>query len=235
MIKTLKRLSLIALLGLTGLGSPFSSLAQSLSGTTGLVTVPTARMQDDGNLSLGVSYFDKKYQDYSNRNYDFASAYANFTFLPFLEMAIRINTMKDPATHKLIGVDRVPMFRLRLLKEKKYLPALVVGVHDFASTNNDGTVYFNATYLVLSKKIRAFDFHLGYSPKIMEAHDYQMIGLFGGVTYSPLRSLDLFAEYDSRYINTGIQYLFLKHFSIHLASLNFDSYALGAGCHFSLK
>lgn len=235
MLKTLKRLTLTALLGFAVLGSPLSSLAQSLSGTTGLATIPTARMQDDGNMSLGLSYFDKKYQDYSNKSYDFVSGYVNFTLLPFLELAVRINTMKDPTTHKLIGVDRVPMVRLRLLREKKYLPALVVGVHDFASTKNDGTVYFNTTYLVLSKKIHAFDFHLGYAPKIMEAHTYQMIGLFGGVAYSPLHSLDLYAEYDSRYINAGVQYLFLKHFSIHLASLNFDSYALGAGVHFSLK
>ena len=200
--------------------------AQSLSGTTGLVTIPTARMQEDGTLSFGTSYFDKKDQQYMEGKNDYVVAYVNITFLPFLELVYRVN--KPLYYHvRNYTVDQTPMARLRLLKERKYLPAVVIGIHDIASTTGWNTVHFNATYLVLSKKISAFDLHLGYAPRIMKALYYQLDGPFGGVAYSPLTSLHLYAEYDSRYVNAGFQYLFLHHFSISLAALNFNSYAAG--------
>ncbi len=229
---------MICLIITAGLFTPGTSFAQSLTGATGLVTIPTARMCDDGNLSIGMSYFDKKYQDFSDRSHDFMSAYASLTFLPFLEVTVRLNypnKMRWSGSQPINGVDRVPMVRLRLLREKKYLPAIVAGIHDFASTSNDGTVFFNATYLVLSKKISAVDLQLGYAPKIMDANHYQLTGMFGGVSYSPFHDLFLLAEYDSRYVNTGVQLLFLNHFYLDLASLNFDSYAAGLGFHLLLK
>ena len=216
----------LAFLLITGFVLPTAMQAQSLSGTTGLVTIPTARMQEDGTLSFGTSYFDKKDQQYMEGKNDYVVAYVNITFLPFLELVYRVN--KPLYYHvRNYTVDQTPMARLRLLKERKYLPAVVIGIHDIASTTGWNTVHFNATYLVLSKKISAFDLHLGYAPRIMKALYYQLDGPFGGVAYSPLTSLHLYAEYDSRYVNAGFQYLFLHHFSISLAALNFNSYAAG--------
>lgn len=199
-------------------------MSQSLMGTTGLVTIPTARMQQDGTLSFGVSYFDKKHQQFFEGTRDIGMAYVNITLLPFLELVMRLN---NPMPSDVFSVDRTPMVRLRVLKERKYLPALLIGVHDVASTESWGTVHYNATYLVLSKQLSAFDFHFGYAPEIMKAKYYQLSGVFGGVAYSPHKAINLFAEYDTRTVNAGVQFLLLKHIGINLATINFDSWAAG--------
>ena len=221
-----RKIVVLAFLLFSGFLSPKAIRAQSLSGTTGLVTIPTARMQEDGTLNFGTSYFDKKDQQYFEGTKNYVAVYVSLTFLPFLELVYRVN---KPLYYHVNNytMDQTPMVRLRLLKEKKSLPAVVIGIHDIASTTGWNTVHFNATYLVLSKKISAFDSHLGYAPRIMKAFYYQLDGPFGGVAYSPLNSLHLYAEYDSRYVNAGFQYLFLNHFSISLAALNFNSYAAG--------
>jgi len=220
------KLFLLCCLLIAGFIKPMVIKAQSLNGTTGLVIIPTARMQQDGTLSFGTSYFNKKYQEYFEGTKDFCTAYINFTFLPFLELVMRVN--KPLYYH--VGnytVDRFPMVRLRLFKEKKYLPAIAVGIHDFASTESSNTVHFNATYIVLSKKMDDFDLHLGYAPKIMKALYHQLDGPFGGLAYTPHKSVNLYAEYDSKHVNAGLQCLLLKHFAINLAALNLGSLAAG--------
>jgi hypothetical protein len=225
--------TVLILLVLAGIGSTSGVQAQSLSGTTGLATIPTARMQQDGTMSFGVSYFDKKDQQYFEGTKNFGTAYVNFTFLPFVEIVLRVN--RPLFYHSTYTVDRFPMVRLRVLNETKFLPAVVVGLHDFASTSAWSTVHFNATYLVMSKKMSDFDFHLGYAPIIMKALYYQLDGVFGGVAYSPVKQVNLFAEYDTRYINAGFQVLFLKHFSASVAAINFNSFSAGINYKVFLK
>ena len=204
---------------------PGTVMSQSLMGATGLVTIPTARMQQDGTISIGASYFDRKHQEYFEGTMNIGMAYVNITLLPFLELAMRVN--RPVPYHSEYTVDRAPMVRFRVLKERKYLPAVVIGIHDLASTESWGTVHFNATYLVLAKKVSDFDFHFGYAPEIMKALYYQLNGVFGGVAYSPHKAINLFAEYDTRHVNAGVQFLLLKHIGINLGTVNFDSWAVG--------
>jgi len=197
-------------------------------GTTGLVTVPTARMQEDGSLSFGATYFDRKYQDYSKRQYDVGAVYSTINFLPFLEISLRVNRMLNYPSDKNYTVDRVPMVRLRLLKEEKVLPAVVIGVHDFfAAFGGEQAKHYNATYLVLSKKFSALDFHLGYAPVLMEAGNHQLDGVFYGVDYAPLKWINLMGEYDTRYFNAGARVMIGKFFSINTGLINGDSFAGG--------
>ena len=111
---------------MTGLLITVTTRAQSLTGNTGLATIPTARLQEDGTLSFGFSYFDKKHQQYFEGTKDFGAAYVNLTFLPFLEVVMRVN--RPIPYHSTYTVDRFPMLKIRLLKEKKYLPAVAVGM-----------------------------------------------------------------------------------------------------------
>ena len=211
----------------SGIIVPNTCMSQSLTGVTGLGTVPTARMQKDGTLSFGVSCFDRKHQLYFEGTKDIGHAYINLTLLPFLELVFRANRPLNYKTAHEYTVDRTPMVRIRLFNEKGNLPSVVIGIHDFASTTAWSTVFYNATYIVLSKRISTLDFHLGYAPRIMKAQDYQLDGLFGGLAYSPHKAINLFAEYDTKTINLGIEFQFLKHFGISLATINFDSFAAG--------
>ncbi len=223
MHKCLKLIAFLCFWSFSGI-FPNAVRSQSLMGTTGLVTIPTARMQQDGTVSLGISYFDKKHQQFFEGTSDIVMGYLNVTLLPFLELGMRLNS---PIHADNFSVDRTPMVRLRLLKERKYFPALVVGVHDLASTESHNTVHYNATYLVFSKQWKDFDFHIGYAPEIMKARYYQLSGLFGGVAYSPHRAIQLSAEYDTKHVNAGVAILLLKHIGINLGTINFDSWAAG--------
>ncbi len=232
MLRKTKMTFLLCLL-IAVFGDPLIVHAQCLTGTTGLATIPTARMQHDGTLSFGVSYFEKRHQQYFEGTKNIGAAYISLTFLPFLEVVMRVN--RPIPYHSTYTVDRFPMVKIRLLNEKKYLPAIAVGVNDFASTSSWGTVHFNATYIVLSKKLTGLDLHMGYAPIIMQALYYQLDGIFGGIAYMPHKSVNLYAEYDTRYVNAGIQYLFLKHFAVNLATINFDSFAAGINFKVFLK
>lgn len=212
---------------------PDIAKAQSLFGTTGLVTIPTARMQEDGTMSFGLSYFDKKNQEYFQGTRNFGVAYLNFTILPFLEAVIRVN---KPLYYHVNGYtfDRFPMLRMRILKERANRPAIILGIHDFASTANSNTVFFNSTYIVLSKKYHDFDVHFGYAPTIIKAQYYQLDGIFGGISYAVNNSVSLMGEYDTRYFNAGLQYQFLKHFAFNAGVINWNALALGLNCKVKL-
>ena len=108
--------------------------------------------------------------------------------------------------------------KFRVLKERKYWPAIAIGANDVATTSGQGNQYFGAAYLVLSKTIEfnnhAFGGSLGYSYPLFRHNQFS--GVFGGITYSPsfFRQLTLMAEYDSKYFNMGASLFLFKHLYI---------------------
>jgi hypothetical protein len=214
--------------------------AQSLSAVTGLVTIPTAFTPKDGEVSAGEIFTNRKYLDYFDGKYDCMTTYINFTYIPFLELNVRINRaigVKDLPDYT---VDRVASVRLRLLTEKEFRPSIVIGIHDF-STEFGGVdaIHYNASYIVFSKSfvvnklIDNYDLTLGYSANLMEAHYHEYLGIFGGVSCS-IKNVKLMLEYDSRKINIGSQLLLFNHLVFTAGLLKFDSFAAGIGYKFVL-
>lgn len=219
----------------------FDSYSQSLSGGTGLVTIPTAFVPVDGEITLGAFYTDKKYLDYSDRAYNCLTSYVNFTFLPFLEVNLRIVRKLGFPSDQDYTVDRVPSIRLHLLKESAYLPAVCFGLHDVgAAFGGTEAIHFNSTYLVASKSfefngfINKVDLHAGYSSNLLSAKDYQFLGFFAGTSCTLKKCLKLMLEFDSRRLNVGTQLLLFKHIYLSAGLLRFDSFSGGVGCKFTL-
>ncbi len=88
--------------------------------------------------------------------------------------------------------DRTFTIRGRLLKEKKYLPAIVLGLQDASAIFGDTCLNcsnYSAIYFVGSKNIMTdygnFDLSMGYAfdYKDIKAKDYK--GVFGGISFSP--------------------------------------------------
>ena len=91
--------------------------AQSLTGTTGLVSIPTAQMPADGTVAVGVNLIDRRYHD-SPDPYPGNTAmvqYASIGFLPFAEVGLRLTRMLDRPRAQALG-DRMVSVRLRLLR-----------------------------------------------------------------------------------------------------------------------
>jgi len=188
-------------------------------GTTGLVTLPTARMQADGSLSATIA-----------RN-DVVEIY-NVTFqaTPFIETTFRYSIFnpRDRAQSLDNIRDRSYEVKLRLMQESSTLPELAIGIRDIL-----GTGVWSGEYFVASKSLGPIDITGGFgwgrfagrrsfSNPLRFLYDgfedrpggnvggevggeirgksffRGDVGIFGGFRYSPSNlPLDFIAEYSS--------------------------------------
>ena len=119
--------------------------AQYIYGTTGLLHMPTANMQQDKTFMLGSSFLNTaatpNHWSYNTFNY-----FINITFFPWLEIGYTCTLHKGvPGNYwpeitwgRFVNQDRQFSGRLRLWKEgwlKKWTPQIVLGAND-PSTND---------------------------------------------------------------------------------------------------
>jgi hypothetical protein len=230
--------------GLTALPIRTGS-AQSINGTTGLVTVPTGGLLNDGEVLIGANVLDREYNVRSGAH-DQHRYFVTMGFLPFLEVSVRLtrNAMMRLDDHAMEWPgDRGASARLRLFREQGIRPAVVVGVHDFMtafSATKDETVWFNALYVAGSKTFKpdrlpvSFGLHAGYGSDRMKAKHHEFAGLFGGVSADVGRHATVMLEYDAEKVNGGVRLVLLRRVRILLALLNMDSFAGGVGFAFNL-
>lgn len=193
--------------------------AQPAAGTSGLLNAPAASMPADGTFSTGVNYLPDIVTPQPKFNYNTFNYYAGMTFLPFLELSIRMTLLKRPDEDSYFNQDRSLAVRLRLLKESKWMPSVVIGGNDLYSTTLTGKKYFKSLFIVGTKSFKAgrnvAGVSLGYAPG--EFIDSSISGVFGGISFSPafMRSLSLIAEYDTKYFNAGASILLFRHIFLY--------------------
>ncbi|MBU1012516.1 MAG: YjbH domain-containing protein [Bacteroidetes bacterium] len=199
--------------------------SQSLTGSTGLLRIPTANLSEDKTLIIGASFLNKHLLNYSGFQYDAIAAYATITFLPFLEMGIRYTRKIDMPRIEYETrefADRMPSFRLRVFKEREYTPALALGGNDFISSITGGPHYFASYYAVMTKTLFTknenigLEITLGHAFKIGNPHYYDLLGFFGGIrlVHPNYPWVSAMIDYDSRYWNTGFRFFLFKHLQI---------------------
>ena len=90
----MKKLILIVLLMVGGVAS-----GQSVTGTSGLIHIPSARMLEDGQLVIGAAYIPKPYFTYSARyipienrmnNNPGLNTYVTYGILPFMGHSVHV-------------------------------------------------------------------------------------------------------------------------------------------------
>ena len=161
--------------------STASIAGASLTGQTGLISMPDGRIGKDGNLRFGISHSPP-----------YTALWGSISLLPRFELSGRytqINGVSGFEDNDDFGDYKDKAFdaKLVLLREAFYRPNIVIGQQDFLGTN-----LFLSEYLAISKKISNVDITLGYGNKRID-------GLFGGLRYTPsrFRNLSLVAEYDA--------------------------------------
>jgi len=156
----------------------------SLSGQSGLIHMPDARIAPGGTLRLGVSYEDPYFGVWSSLSFysflELSGAYVNVQGVPGFPGTPNENSYGD-YKDKQLGL------KLRVLPEGRYWPQLSIGGQDVF-----GTQVFKAPYVALSKRLGDFDFTLGYGEDRID-------GAFGGLRYTPsaFPSLSFVAEYNA--------------------------------------
>ena len=190
---------------------PAAGQGASALGYSGLMLVPVADIAPDGQVSAGVSRIPMLYATdwWPNRRTVF---WGRIGFLPFLEAG---GMFVRPDDYTWGFGDRSVYIKVQLLKEKGRRPALAIGTQDFFAIKQlkweTATVqHFGALYLVASRHdtLRGvpLHFHLGYGPDWLVARTKMLVGLFGGVTWTPHRYVTLLAEYDAERFNAGFRF-----------------------------
>jgi hypothetical protein len=214
-------------------------IAQPTAGTSGLLNTPAAGMQDDGTFTAGANYLPDILTPQPDFNYDTYNYYIGMAFLPFLEISLRMTLLKEPEEEKYTNQDRSLALRVRLLKEKKYLPSIVIGANDIYTTSQSGNQYFKSIYIAGSKT-----FNLKGSLALVSlgclsdfSNDNINYGLFGGLSFSPafLKSLSVMAEYDSRYVNAGASILLFRHIYLYGFAADLRQFAGGVAIRLYAK
>lgn len=191
------------LLALISAGYAPHGSAQSLTGVGGLVTIPTAEVQADGTLTAGFNLLNRASMAYHGGLDHARAPYVSLVFLPFVEVGIRLTRAESPVEEAL--GDRMVNARARFLKETRWRPALLVGIHDFIGAKR----HFQATYAVATKTwsdlpgVARISLHAGYGTKLLDAELYEFVGFFGGAAVSPVPGVRLLGEYTDRRVNVG--------------------------------
>jgi hypothetical protein len=226
----------LCLVGVPSAWSDAQAEAQSLPGTSGLVTVPTAGLIPDGDLAVGINLVAPEYHEYAGDGFDEESGIVQFAtvgFLPFAEVGLRLTRFTGDRQQAL--GDRMVSVRVRVLREGEILPALALGAHDVV-----GTRYYHATYAVASKTVGTAvgpaQLTVGYGHDVLglDAAARQFDGLFGGVSLAPRRWLTLLAEYDGERPNAGVRLGPVHGVALLAALQNGDGLSGGVSYTFAL-
>lgn len=207
----------------------------SLSGMTGLATIPWAGTIGDRMMEVGYTWVPERWA------YDFRDVHPNayyfgtIGFLPRVEVQLRwtqIVGRRDfeeiVPDSRLADLDRTAGARIALIPPAEGRPGLAIGMDDIV-----GTRRFHSTYAVagipatiLGVRTRAA---IGYAPTAFAAPRHVLDGAFGGVEVQPWRALRLQVEYDSEKWNAGIGVAPGFGFRFRVAALDLESLSAGAG------
>jgi len=119
--------------------------AYNFAGQTGLLDMPTARFQADGEMSATVS---------SMHAIDRYSL--GFQALPWLETTFRYSRIDRLLSGGRDLYDRSLGVKIRLSQETDFWPSIAIGTQDILGTGQQ-----EADYLVASKRVGTLDFTLG--------------------------------------------------------------------------
>ena len=225
--------------------------AQQYTGMSGLIHVPTAEMDKEGDARIGVHFLNREMTPnesffYNNgKKYHTFSHYLSFTPFSWMELGYTCTLLrkKSKPSDSSIGhyglKDRYFSLKLRPLKEGKWWPAIAVGCNDFwdsrASVSGEGgELYFGNLYAAASKHfdigLHEVGVHVAYR-HYRRKYNKKWDEPIGGITYCPsfARNLRVIAEYTGNEINVGADCLLWRHLLLQV-SLQDGKYFSGGVC-----
>jgi len=223
--------------------SPFAGKTQSDSGIPGYVRIPVATFNNDGSLLFGSSFLPHEHLRYSKFKSDALAVYVNLTFLSFVEIDLRVTRQLNVPSGTNHVVDRVPTIRFRILKEKKWIPAVTFGLHDVVTSLENGSArHFGASYIVMTKNFHLKKMHLdvgttaGWGASSFIWKNDELIGPFGGfsLTIDQVKWMNLLCDYDGETINAGLRFVCFSHLFLTVGTINFDAFTGSISYRFNL-
>lgn len=210
--------------------------AQLTDGTTGLLHMPNAEIQEDGTFMLGGNYLNYRKVPFINSSwyhYNTYNYYLNLTIFNRLEIVYICTLNKGipnsnywpPQTWgKFRNQDRHFAAKFLLIEEGMwwdYMPSIAIGTSDPTtgqgssdytdmSVNGTGNGYFNKYYIAATKHFNTIYGELGVHLAYLynKRTDYPLNGPAFGINFRPNihKNLNIIAEYDAKTINVGATY-----------------------------
>lgn len=228
----------------------FSLFAQQYTGMSGLIHVPSAEMDKEGDARVGVHFMNREFSP-NNFPYHTSTHYLSITPFSWVEIGYTCTIMKGM---KVVGdditdggyshKDRYFSLKIRPIKEGGWWPALVIGTNDPYGTKNkdvssesggDGSSMYFSNYYIATTKHFAFrnhviGLHVAYR-KWKRDYNNKWNGIVGGITYRPSFApyMRVIAEYTGNEANVGADCLLFKHILLQ-ASLQDGKYFSGGVC-----
>jgi len=153
----------------------------SVTGQTGLIHMPDARVAPEGSLSIGYSYYNPYPTFWSSiglfSRLEFSARYTRTLYVSAFEPGSGFGDTKDKSFDA----------KLLLWPESKFVPAISIGTQDFV-----GTRIYQASYAALNKQVGDVDISVGYGIDRID-------GWYGGLRYKPSwhKPLGFVLEYDA--------------------------------------
>ena len=200
-----------------------NSFSQSTTGTRGLVKAPTARMFEDGTLSIGAAFIPPGYhkRTFGEKKGEIVpnaglNTFVTVNLFPFMEVMFRYTHESNLLVRPYTGYfpDRMFTARFKVLNESEKQPAIVIGLQDVTAAFDiscKDCSNFSSTYVVASKqfffKEIKIDASIGYGGGLGNLKVKEFDGFFGGVQISPPNFYDaqILVDYDATYLNIGVQ------------------------------
>lgn len=232
-----------------------SVLAQQYTGMSGLIHVPSADMDDVGEVRVGAHFLNKEFLPDGGFNplgrgkYHTTDHYLSITPFSWIELGYTCTLQKGLKNNNKDDIgfyhkDRYFSVKIRLVKEDGWWPSIAIGSNDPITTSdnakrddlpeNKKNQIFGNYYVAATKHIElkghSIGFHVAYR-KWKRSYNSKWNGPVGGITYQPSfqKNLRVIAEYTSNDVNVGFDWKLWKHLLIQ-SSLQNGKYFSGGVC-----
>lgn len=194
-------------------------------GRPGFMTTPSAAWEEERQLGLSLGYLPNEYSIFRsagdlNDTYFYSARVGLVSF-----MDVNLSFAHRPQMSEDVGLgDRQLDFRFRLLKEKKYLPSLVLGItppgsvspvmtQDYlVATKNFHTVLgtlrvtggYSSPYVIVKDRNQENFFKALELARKEDLRDGEYLsGFFGSLAYMPFDFAGIVVEYNTETVNAG--------------------------------
>ena len=247
-MKYLKIIIVFIVLGV----SPLWGNAQQYTGISGLIHIPSAEMNHEGDAFIGGHFLNKAMMPdigflYQGEKYNTFDYYLGLTPFKWLEMSYvcteRIRS-KDLQGNIQWSKDRYASLKIQPIKEGKYYPAIAIGCNDvwtaaFYKDKPNVQLYYTNVYVAATKHFNFSGNELGMTiayRRYFRGYNSKWNGIVGGITFRPsfFPQSRIIAEYTGNEFLMGIDVLLWQHLRLQASLKDFKHMNAGICLQFNL-
>lgn len=218
---------------------PARGYAQQYTGLSGLIHVPSAEMNHEGDAFLGIHYMNKAmipdtgflFNGAKYDTYDYYLALTPFRWIEFSYVCTKRKSSADEQLWNYHRKDRSVSIKIRPLEEGRYHPAVAIGCNDFGTSafnknRSDVQLYFFNWYVAATKHFVFSGNELGVTlayRQFYRKYNAKWNGLVGGITFRPafFPQARAIAEYTGNEFILGLDAVLWRHLRLQASLKDF--------------